>query len=95
MPPAATTLSTELKRKLLLTILESRHGDLRVVVAGAQPIVVEGAQEQLLDQLSSRAAAAAMGHVDAPVLEIDGPDVFALLDPEQAARSFLAGSFLR
>lgn len=29
MPPAATTLTTELKRRLLLTILESRHGDLR------------------------------------------------------------------
>ncbi|HUR58207.1 MAG TPA: thiamine pyrophosphate-dependent enzyme [Opitutaceae bacterium] len=28
-PPLASTLSTELKRKLLLTILESRHGDLR------------------------------------------------------------------
>src|ERR1044071_218843 len=29
MPTAAPTLATELKRKLLLTILESRHGDLR------------------------------------------------------------------
>ena len=29
MPTGATTLSTELKRQLLLTILESRHGDLR------------------------------------------------------------------
>src|SRR2546423_5216580 len=29
MPTAPTTLSAELKRKLLLTILESRHGDLR------------------------------------------------------------------
>src|SRR4051812_22697407 len=29
MATAAATLSTELKRKLLLTILESRHGDLR------------------------------------------------------------------
>jgi len=29
MPTTAPSLSTELKRKLLLTILESRHGDLR------------------------------------------------------------------
>jgi 2-oxoisovalerate dehydrogenase E1 component len=29
MPAAASTLSTEHKRKLLLTLLESRHGDLR------------------------------------------------------------------
>jgi 2-oxoisovalerate dehydrogenase E1 component len=29
MPTAVSTLSTELKRRLLLTILESRHGDLR------------------------------------------------------------------
>ncbi|MBI4621901.1 MAG: 2-oxo acid dehydrogenase subunit E2 [Verrucomicrobia bacterium] len=29
MPAVATTLPTELRRKLLLTILESRHGDLR------------------------------------------------------------------
>jgi 2-oxoisovalerate dehydrogenase E1 component len=29
VPPAVATLSSDLKRKLLLTILESRHGDLR------------------------------------------------------------------
>ena len=29
MHTTAPTLSTELKRRLLLTILESRHGDLR------------------------------------------------------------------
>jgi 2-oxoisovalerate dehydrogenase E1 component len=29
MPATASTLSTERKQKLLLTILESRHGDLR------------------------------------------------------------------
>ena len=43
--------------------------------ACAQPLVVEGAEEQLVDQLRHRATAAAMRHVDAAVLEIDGADV--------------------
>ena len=41
----------------------------------AQPIVVERAQEELIDQLRHRTAAAAVGHVDVPVLEVHGTDV--------------------
>ena len=52
-----------------------RHRDLRAVVARAQPFVVERAHEELVDELRRGPAAAAMRHVDAAVLEIDGPDV--------------------
>ncbi len=48
-----------------------------VVVALRQPLVGEGAGEELLDQLRHRAAAAAVGHVDPAVLEVDRPDVVA------------------
>jgi hypothetical protein len=51
------------------------HGEAGVVVGGAQPVVVEGGEEQLLDQLRHRPPAAAVGHVHAAVLEIDGADV--------------------
>ena len=58
-----------------ITMRPAPHRERRLVVGLAQPFVVERAQEQLVDQLRHRAAAAAVRHVDVPVLEVDGPDV--------------------
>ena len=52
-----------------------RHVDARAIVALAQPVVVERAQEQLVDELRHRAAAAAVRHVDAAVTEVHRTDV--------------------
>lgn len=55
-----------------------RRGQPRAVVALAQELVVELAQEQLLDQLRTGAAARAVVHVDAAVLEVERADVVGL-----------------
>ena len=49
-----------------------QHG---AVVAPAQPFVVEGLAEDVADELDHRAAAAAMGEVDAAVTQVEGSDV--------------------
>ena len=48
------------------------------VVALAQVLVVEGAREQLFDQLRRGAPAGAVVHVDAAVPEVERPDVVLL-----------------
>ena len=54
------------------------HRQQRSVVALEQVFVVEGGREQLLDQLRRGAAAGAVVHVDAAVLEVDRADVVGL-----------------
>jgi hypothetical protein len=54
------------------------HRQQRSVVALEQVFVVEGGREQLLDQLRRGAAARAVVHVDAAVLEVDRADVVGL-----------------
>ena len=69
------------------------HGDPRAVVLRPQPLVVESAQEQLVDQLRGRASAAAMRHVHATVLEIDRTDVVGA-DRAHATSAFTMGTSL-
>ena len=60
----------------------------------AQPFVVERAHEELVDELRRRAAAAAVRHVDAAVLEVDGPDV-AGADRAHATAAATTGTSLK
>ena len=47
-----------------------RHGETRLVIGLAQQVVVQVFDEQFLDQLRHGPTAAAVGHVDDPVPEI-------------------------
>ena len=46
-----------------------------MIVALPKDVVVEGAHEELVDQLRHRAAPGTVGQIDAPVPEIEGADV--------------------
>ena len=74
-----------------MTSRPARHGQARLVVHLAQPRVVEGGHEELVDQLRHGAPAAAVAHVHEPALEVDGADV-VLANGVHAALASLAGS---
>ncbi|MCY1541437.1 hypothetical protein D9M68_771310 [compost metagenome] len=58
--------------------VEGRQRQHRAVVTLAQEWVVEGREEQLLDQLRCGLAARAVAHVDAAVFDVERPDVVFL-----------------
>ena len=55
-----------------------RHVDLRLVVEPPERLVVEAGDEELLDQLCHGPAAAAVGHLDVAVAEVQRPRETAL-----------------
>ena len=47
-----------------------RNGKLGAIILSAQPFIIESGEEQFFDQLRHRSAAAAVGHFDATVRDI-------------------------